>query len=246
MVPAPRSPAKKTRILVVDDHPMMRDGLIRLLSKQRDLICCGEAGTAAQAQSATAKHKPDLVILDLRLKGGDGLELIKSLKSQFEKLRILILSQYDEPQYIERALRAGALGYVIKEQAAEEVLAAIRTVLSGQVYLTRGMAALLLHKFVGAPPKAPNSGTEPLTDRELHVLQLLGTGMSTREIAEELKLSFKTIETHRENMKRKLGLRGAVALVHYATGWAREHISVPAEVIDESTKNAPVQHDPLL
>src|SRR6266481_909859 len=224
----------RARVLVVDDHPVVRDGLIRLIDKQGDLVCCGEAGTVMEAQIAVAKHKPDLVILDLRLKGRDGLELIKSLKSQFADLRILILSQYDAPLYIERALRAGALGYVIKDQAAEEVLTAIRTVLSGQVYLTRGMAALLLHKFVGAPPKALNSGVEPLTDRELHVMQLLGTGMSTREIAEELKLSFKTIETHRENIKRKLGLRGAAALMHYATEWAREHISVPVDALAES------------
>src|SRR6266478_3247859 len=234
MAPRPMSRATRTNILVVDDHPMMREGLIRLISNQSDLVCCGEAGTAAQAQTAVAKHKPDLVIMDLRLKSGDGLELIKSLKAQFADLRILILSQYDAPLYIERALRAGALGYVIKDQAAEEVLTAIRTVLSGQVYLTRGMAALLLHKFVGTPPKAARGGVEPLTDRELHVLQLLGAGMSTREIAEELKLSFKTIETHRENIKRKLGLRGAAALMHYATEWAREHISVPPDALDES------------
>ena len=233
----PMSRATKTHILVVDDHPMMREGLIRLISKQRDLVCCGEAGTAAQAQTAIAKQKPDLVIMDLRLKSGDGLELIKSLKAQFADLRILILSQYDAPLYIERALRAGALGYVIKDQAAEEVMTAIRTVLSGQVYLTRGMAALLLHKFVGTPPKAPSGGVEPLTDRELHVLQLLGAGMSTREIAEELKLSFKTIETHRENIKRKLGLRGAAALMHYATEWAREHIAVTPEALHESGRS---------
>ena len=224
---------------MVDDHPLVRNGLIRLISNQRDLACCGEAGTVAEAQAAIAKHKPDLVILDLRLKGGDGLELIKSLKSQIPDLPILILSQYDAPLYIERALRAGALGYVIKDQAAEEVLKAIRTVLSGQVYLTRGMAALLLHKFVGSPPQALRSGVEPLTDRELHVLQLLGAGMSTREIAEELNLSFKTIETHRENMKRKLGLRGAAALVHYASEWSREHISVPVEVLKKSSESGP-------
>src|SRR5258708_7237418 len=127
MAPAPIRPARKTRILLVDDHPMMREGLIRLLGQQRDLICCGEAGTAAQAQSAVAKHKPDLVIMDLRLKGGDGLELIKSLKAQFAELRILILSQFEAPLYIERSLRAGAHGYVVKEQAPGELLEAIRT-----------------------------------------------------------------------------------------------------------------------
>src|SRR5258706_1234655 len=131
------------RILVVDDHPMVRDGLIQLISQHRDLVCCGQADSVASAQAAVESKLPDLVILDLRLKGGDGLELIKSLKSQFPKLKILILSQYEAPMYAERALRAGALGYLVKEQAADEVLQAIRTVLAGEVYLTRSMAAVL-------------------------------------------------------------------------------------------------------
>ncbi len=134
---------------------MVLDGLRRLISQQKDLACCGEASTAAEAQTAVVTYRPDLVILDLRLKGGDGLELIKSLRAVIPGLRILILSQYDAPLYVERALRAGALGYVVKEQAAEDVLRAIRTVLAGEVYLARGLAALLLHKFVGTDPKAP-------------------------------------------------------------------------------------------
>jgi DNA-binding NarL/FixJ family response regulator len=215
------------RILIVDDHPMVRDGLVRLIGQHGDLACCGEAGSVPEAMSAVAMQKPDLVILDLRLKGGDGLELIKSLLAQHPELRILILSQYEAPMYAERALRAGALGYVVKEQAAEEILGAIRTVMAGEVYLTRGMAALLLHKFVGAPKASNQGGAEQLTDRELHVLHLLGAGLSTREIASELKLSFKTIETHRENIKRKLGLQSAAALVHYATQWSRQEVSVP-------------------
>jgi DNA-binding NarL/FixJ family response regulator len=210
------------RILVVDDHPMVREGLVRLISQQADLVCCGEAGTVRETMTAVDSHRPDLVILDLRLKGEDGLELIKSLKSQFPDLRILILSQYEAPLYAERALRAGALGYVVKEEAAAEVLNAVRTVLAGQVYLTRGMAALLLHKFVGPAGKSSQEGVQQLTDRELHVLHLLGAGYSTREIATELKLSFKTVETHRENIKRKLGLQGAAALIHYATNWNRQ------------------------
>ena len=212
---------------------MVRDGLIRLIGQQNDLFCCGEAGTVAETQAAVARHKPDLVILDLRLKGGDGLELIKSLKSQFPDLRILILSQYEAPLYVERALRAGALGYVVKEQAADEVLQAIHTVLGGEVYLTRGMASTLLHKFVGPAPRSTPGTVEPLTDRELHVLELLGSGMSTRQIASELNLSFKTIETHRENIKRKLKLRGASALVHYATEWARQRTSLPPSEVRE-------------
>jgi DNA-binding NarL/FixJ family response regulator len=222
----------KPKILVVDDHPMVRDGLRRLLSQESDLVWCGEAGTVAETHTAVAELRPDLVILDLRLRGGDGLELIKSLKAQHPDLRILILSQYEAPIYVERALRAGALGYVIKEQAADEILKAIHSVLAGEVYLTRGMAALLLRRFVGLGAKPAEGGTEPLTDRELHVLQLLGTGLSTRQIATELNLSFKTIETHRENIKRKLGLRGAAALIHYATQYAQEQISLSVQPPD--------------
>jgi DNA-binding NarL/FixJ family response regulator len=211
----------KARILVVDDHPMVRDGLIQLISHQTDLVCCGEADTVQSAQAAVQRKLPDLVILDLRLKGGDGLDLIKTLRSQYPKLKILILSQYEAPMYAERALRAGAIGYLVKEQAAEEVLKAIRTVLSGEVYLARGMASVLLQSMVGLRNQGGRSGVEMLTDRELHVLNLLGGGLSTRQIANELKLSFKTVETHRENIKRKLGLRNAAALVHYATQWGR-------------------------
>ncbi len=229
----PAPPTPRARILVVDDHPMVRDGLIRLISRQSDLVHCGEAGTVAEAQAAVAKQKPDLVILDLRLKGGDGLELMKSWKSQYPGLRVLVLSQYEAQFYAERALRAGALGYVVKEQAAEEVLKAIRAVLAGEVYLTRGMAALLLRRFVGIAPEGSRAGLEQLTDRELQVLQLLGAGLSTREIATELKLSFKTVETHRENIKRKLGLRGANELILFATEWARERVLLsPQQVRD--------------
>ena len=201
---------------------MMRDGLIRLIELQDDLICCGEAGSVAETQAIMAKQKPDLAILDLRLKNADGLELIKSLKAQFPELKILVLSQYEGAVYAERVLRAGALGYLDKEQAAEEVLNAIHTVLGGSVYLTRGLAAILLRNFVGSPSKGPRKDASPLTDRELHVLELLGSGMSTREIAGALNLSFKTVETHRENIKHKLGLRGAAALTRYASDWARQ------------------------
>jgi DNA-binding NarL/FixJ family response regulator len=222
----------KARILVVDDHPLLRGGVLRLINQQSDLICCGEAGTVAEAQMAAARLRPDLITMDLRLKGGDGLDLIKTLKAQFPGLRMLVLSQYEAPLYVERALRAGALGYVLKEQAAEELLSAIRTILAGEVYLTRAMSARLLHTFVGTTARTPRPGVEQLTDRELHVLQLLGAGMSTRKVAEELRLSFKTVETHRENIKRKLGIRDASALILYANEWAREQVSLPPQMVD--------------
>jgi DNA-binding NarL/FixJ family response regulator len=216
----------KARIVVVDDHPMVRGGVIRLLERQSDLLCCGEAGDASEARALIASQKPDLAIIDLRLKGSDSLELIKALKVEFPATRILVLSQYDAPLYVERALRAGALGYVIKVQAPEEIVTAVRTVLAGEIYVTRAMAALLLHRFVGPTPGSTCPGIENLTDRELQVLQLLGAGLSTRKVADELKLSFKTIESHRENIKRKLKLKGAAELVHFANRWAGEQVTL--------------------
>ena len=230
---------KKIKVLVADDHPMMRDSLIRLLERQGDMICSGEAGTVTETQQAVAKNLPDLVVMDLRLKDGDGIELIKSIRAQYPQLPILVFSQYDGSLYAERALHAGAMGYLVKDQAPDEVVEAIRTVMAGRVYLNRGLAALLLQRFVGRPAKK-RAETQPLTDRELHVLELLGTGMSTREVATSLNLSFKTIETHRENIKRKLGLRGAAALMHYAVEWARKQFVLPSEASGDA---APDQRD---
>lgn len=232
----PARKTSKTRILIVDDHPLLREGLRGVINRQSDMICCGEAASVSEAQTAVANHQPDLVILDLRLKGGDGLELTKSWKSQYPGLRVLVLSQYDSPLYVERALRAGALGYVVKDQASEELLGAIRSVLAGEVYLAQEMASRLLHRFVGGKPRAAVAGLEPLTDRELQVLQLLGSGRSTRETAAELKLSFKTVEAHRENIKRKLDLPGAAALIHYATQWVNEPVSFPSEILKAPLK----------
>jgi DNA-binding NarL/FixJ family response regulator len=231
---AEKTSMPKARILVVDDHPIVRSGLMRLIDQQGDMICCGEASLASEAQTAVEKLIPDLVILDLRLKGADGLELIKSLRGQYPGLKILILSQYDAPLYVERALHSGAMGYVVKEQAAEELIRAIRTVLAGEVYLTRAMAARFLRKFVGEGAKGPQAGIDQLTDRELHVLQSLGVGLSTRQIALELNLSIKTVETHRENIKRKLGLKGASELIHFANQWAREQVSVTPKMLDDA------------
>lgn len=209
----------KASILIVDDHPIVRQGLADLVDSQDDFSCCASVGNIAAAQEAVVAHKPDLVLLDLRLGQVDGLESIKALKSRFENLRIVIISQFDETVYAERALRAGATGYVMKDQATEEVLGAIRTALAGQVYLSRAMTNRILQtNFTGkAVPRA--ASVEKLTDRELHVLQLLGIGMSSRKIAEHMHLSIKTVETYREHLKQKLGLANSTELVHYATHW---------------------------
>jgi DNA-binding NarL/FixJ family response regulator len=219
----------KAGILVVDDHPIVRQGLADLLDSQDDFFCCASAGDLVNAQAAVVAHKPDLVLLDLRLGQADGLESIKTLKSRFDKLRIVIISQFDETVYAERALRAGAMGYVMKDQAADEVLGAVRTVLGGAVYLSRAMTNRVLNlNFAGKfQPRA--AAVEKLTDRELHVLQLLGIGTSTRKIATQLHLSIKTVETYREHLKQKLGLSNSTELVHYATRWV-EHRVQPANL----------------
>ena len=223
----------KSRILVVDDHPIVRQGLLHFINQQKDLVGCGEASNSDEALLAAAESGPDLAIVDFRLKNEDGLELIKQLKTRFPEIRLLMLSQYDLPLYAERALRAGALGFVIKAQAADEILTAIRTVLAGDIYLPQILARHLLNQLIGATPKANRPSVENLTDRELHVLRLLGMGSSTREIALSLGLSFKTVETHRENIKHKLGLQGANQLIHFATEWARQ---TPAPQTDSSGK----------
>jgi len=214
---------KKARILLVDDHPLILTGLARIINSQSDLSTCAEASTATAAVSAVAEHQPDLVVLDLWLKGGDGLELIKALKAQFAQLRILVLSQFDEALYAERVLRAGAQGYLMKDQATVELLGAIRTVLAGEVYLNRTMTNHLLQKTFANQPAPQTARVERLTDRELQVLLLLGTGMGTRKIAGQLNLSVKTVETYREHLKQKLDLSGATELIHFATHWVEHY-----------------------
>jgi DNA-binding NarL/FixJ family response regulator len=212
---------KKTCIFVVDDHPLVRNGLAQIINQQSDMFCGAEAADSAEALKSFSLHNPHLVLLDLRLKNCDGLEFIKSLKAQYPSVRILVLSQFDEELYAERALRAGAHGYIMKEFATEEVLNAIRAVLAGEIYLTRAMTTHLLQKTLAT--RLPHSNdVERLTDRELHVLQLLGTGLSTREIAAQMKLSVKTIETYREHLKHKLNLDNASALVQYAAQWVEK------------------------
>ena len=223
------APAKKWRILLVDDHPIVRGGLVRLIEQEPDMRCCAEAATSAEARAGAVRAKPDLAIVDLRLQSGDGLELIKCFRAELPELKILVLSQHSEPVYVERALRSGALGYVMKDQPPEEVLSAIRAILAGEVYLSRAMASRVLRTMVGGGSVELGSGVEQLTDRELVVLRVLGEGKSTRDAAAEMNVSFKTVESHRENIKRKLGLKNATELVHFATKWANSSVSVPLE-----------------
>ena len=205
--------AEKKRILVIDDHPLLREGIAQLINKQQDLMVCGEAGTAADAKRAVEALVPDAVILDLMLGHSDGLDLIKFLKAVAPKLAVLVISMHDEDVYAKRALEAGALGYIMKHEAPAKVLDALRIVLDGGKFLSPRMAALLGEGEVGG-------GEEwPLTDRELHVFRLIGAGLPTREIAARLGLSGKTIETYRENIKVRLGLRDAAELSARARAW---------------------------
>jgi DNA-binding NarL/FixJ family response regulator len=217
----------RTKVLVVEDHAVVGEALVRLLNRQKDVVCCGKIESAAATIPAIVKHSPDLILLDLLLKDEDATGLIPSLVSQFPNLRVLVFSQLDEFSHAESVLKAGAQGYVTKQETTKEILTAIRTVLSGEIYLSRKMAARLLHKFVEEKPsdarKEPQSQL-PLTRREAQVLQLIGSGRKTSEIASELNLSVKTIETHRENIKRKLGLQTASELVHHAIEWVESRV----------------------
>ena len=209
-------------ILIVDDHPLVRDGLRRLLDQEKDLVCCGEAASAPEARDLALKLNPDIAIIDLRLKQGDGLELIKCLRTELPAVRLLVLSQHSGDVFIERALRAGAQGYVLKEDAPGEIITAIRSILTGRIYLKGDMANRFLGRLFSGDSRPAPGKLEILSDRELAVLQLLGAGKSTRDISAELNISFKTVESHRENIKRKLGLSSASELVHYAATWCSQ------------------------
>ena len=214
----PAAPARK-KILLVDDHPFMRAGLAQLIDKQPDMIVAGEAGDDAAATRELAKTAVDLVLTDLTLPGRGGMELIKDLHATQPTLPILVVSMHDEVIYTERALRAGARGYIMKEAGGENLLAAIRQVMSGQVYVSPKMSARILDNMTARKPRGSNSPIEKLTDREFEIFQLIGQGKSTRDIAQQLNLSPKTVDVHRSHIKEKLELQDATALVRHAVRW---------------------------
>ncbi len=211
-------PAKRT-ILIVDDHPMLRRGLAALINFEPDLVVCGEAGTYPAALEAIQAHQPDLVIVDLELGGRDGLHLVKDIKIRHPLIPTLMLSMHDESLYAERALRAGAAGYVTKQQLDETVLIAIRCALAGETYMSEQLQVRLAVKCLGRKTLAPGSPLETLSDRELQVFRLIGEGRTTRQIADALCLSIKTIESHREHIKSKLNIESATALAQRAIQW---------------------------
>jgi DNA-binding NarL/FixJ family response regulator len=210
------------RILIVEDHPIMRSGLIQLITQQNDLLVCGEFEDAGTAFGSIEKLKPDVALIDLSLKASSGLELIKSIKSAYPKLAMLVLSMYDEALYAERVLRAGASGYVMKQEAIDKVVVALRKVLNGGIYLSEKMSSKFMHQLVGGKTANGGSLIERLSDRELEVFGLIGEGRGTRQIAEQLHLSVKTVESHRAHIKEKLNLRSATELVHRAIQMKQE------------------------
>jgi DNA-binding NarL/FixJ family response regulator len=207
---------KTKTVFIVDDHPLLRQGLALLVNREGDLAVCGEAEDAQTAMSEIAAKKPDILIADISLNGPDGLDLLKNVRMLYPSLPVLILSMHDESIYAERALRARANGYIMKQEATEKVLVAVRRILGGDIYLSDRMANKLLHQYISGTPVDVNSRLSALSDRELEVFRLIGEGCSTRQIAEKLHLSIKTVETYQAHIKDKLSLQSGRELVQHA------------------------------
>ena len=214
------SVAKKNRVLVVDDHPIVRQGLALLINREPDLIVCGEAEDARTAMQAIPLVRPDILVVDISLNGPDGLDLLKDIRARYPVLPVLILSMHDESMYAERALRAGAQGYIMKQEASEKVLLALRRILGREIYVSERVSNRILQRYIGSPGEARPSSIADLTDRELEVFRLIGEGHSTRQIAEELHISVKTVESYQSHIKEKLSLRNARELVQHAIQWS--------------------------
>ena len=213
------SAARKKTVFVVDDHPIVRQGLTLLINQEADLAVCGEAEEMHSALSAIQAARPDILIVDISLNGPDGLELLKNVRITAPRLPVLILSMHDESIYAERALRAGANGYIMKQEATEKVLVALRRILSGEIYVSDRIANSMLRHYVRGAKPSEHSSISDLTDRELEVFRLIGEGHGTRQIAEVLHLSVKTVESYQAHIKEKLSLRSARELVQHAVQW---------------------------
>ena len=211
--------AKGARVLIVDDHPMTCAGLVHLINHQPDLRVCGEAENAGQALDAVKASKPDLVLADITLPGKSGLELIKDIKAMRSELPVLVVSMHDESLYADRVLRAGARGYITKHEGGEKLMRAIRHVLGGKIYVSERISAHILEIFSGGQAAPERSSIEQLSDREFQVFELIGEGLSAREIARRLHLSPKTVDAHRANIKEKLNIKVSSELISYAARW---------------------------
>ena len=214
--------SKKYRILIVDDHPIVRRGLRELVADETDLEICGEAEDVTQALQQIDATRPDVVIVDLTLKSGHGLELIQEIKARDGQIKMLVSSMHDESLFAERALRAGAAGYINKQESPEKIIDAMRCVLRDEIYLSSRMSNRLLHR-ISAGELLEKTPFESLSDRELEVFEMIGRGMTTKQIARQLDISHKTVETYRENIKSKLNLKNSSELSRHATQWVLEN-----------------------
>jgi DNA-binding NarL/FixJ family response regulator len=221
---ATRKAAPQKRILIVDDHPMMREGLRSAINREPDMLVCGEAENAQQAMDAMAKLAPDLALVDITLPGKSGLELVKDLKAMHPQVVVLAISMHDESLYAERMLRAGASGYITKQQPPEELIKAIRQVLDKRVYVSKEVSESLLRRF-SSQPQPHVSPMEVLTDREFEIMRLIGEGKAPKEIARQLHLSAKTVAVHGANIRRKLNLKTTAHVIRFAVQWeAMKHL----------------------
>lgn len=209
----------KSKILLVDDHPLVREWLANLINQQTDLQVCGEASNAATALAAIGTTKPQVAVVDIMLEGGSGIELIKNIRALHPSVIVVVLSMHDEKLYAERALRAGARGYIMKREATKKVLLALRCVLAGKLYVSEAVNAMMTEKFVEGRPATGDSLVHHLSDRELEVFQLLGRGFSTRQIADDLHVGFKTVQAYCARIKEKLGVNNATELLREAIRW---------------------------
>ncbi len=217
-----KAPPKRVRVLIVDDHPMTREGLVHLIANQPDLMVCAEAATAAAALTAAVETRPDLVLADFTLPDKSGIELIKDLHAVQPGLPVLVISMHEESLYAERAIKAGAAGYIMKVAGGEKLMEAIRRVLAGEVYVSAQIAAHVLKALAGKPAAGAGSSVGQLTDREFEIFGLIAQGIATRDIGGRLHISTKTVEAHRMNIKAKLGLDTAAGLISYAARWMAE------------------------
>jgi DNA-binding NarL/FixJ family response regulator len=222
--PPTAGPAKQcVRILLIDDHPLVRERLAEIINREADLTVCGEAEDRHEAIAAIPTKRPDLAIVDLTLKNSDGLELIKDIRVRWPKVRMLVVSMHDESLYAERAIRAGALGYITKQEATRKILVAIRRVLAGSIYLNEKIACHIISRLTSRDASVGATPTELLSDRELKVFDLTGSGLNTSEIAGRLHIAVKTVETYRARIKEKLNLKDSSALLRLAISWNQHH-----------------------
>jgi DNA-binding NarL/FixJ family response regulator len=212
---------KRIRIMLVDDHPMVRERLADVINREADLVVSGEAEDRHEAIQAILARPPDLVIVDLKLKNSDGLELIKDIRARWPKMRMLVVSMHDESLYAERVIRAGALGYITKQEATRKILLAIRRVLTGSIYLNEKIANRLISRLTAHAGQVTATPAESLADRELQVFELTGRGLNTHDIAHRLRIAVKTVETYRARIKEKLKLKDASELLQLAIAWSR-------------------------